>query len=84
MYKVRHVYFVMYSPLCEQAEMIYRKCPFGNEYVQLDYKTFICREMPYNLFDCECTGNYLFGNLIMFDCGYQGAVPCASVEDIAE
>ena len=40
--------------------------------------------MPYNMFDSEYTGNCLFGNLIMFDCGYQGAVPCASVEDITE
>ena len=64
----------MYSPLCEQAEMIYRKCVFGNEYVQLDYKTFIYKEMPYNLFDCEYIGKCLFGNLIMFDCGYQGAM----------
>ncbi|XP_050287761.1 UDP-rhamnose/UDP-galactose transporter 6-like [Quercus robur] len=30
--------------------------------------------MPYNLFDCEDIGKCLFGNLIMFDCGYQGAM----------
>ena len=74
MYKVRHVYFVMYSPLCQQAEMIYGKCLFGNEYVQLDYKIVIYKEMPYNLFDCEYSGKCLFGNLIMFNCGYQGAM----------
>ena len=36
------------------------------------------------MFDYEYTGKCFFGNLIMFDCGYQGAVPCASVEDITE
>ena len=32
--------------------------------------------MPYNLFDCKYTRKCLFGNLIMFDCEYQGAMPC--------
>ena len=28
------------------------------------------------MFDYEYTGKCFFGNLIMFDCEYQGAMPC--------